>query len=83
MTKLTLSVDEGVVAQAKRLAKQRGTSVSAMFSQLVRSMSQEDRGSQKLGPLARKASGLAAAPSNKPDREVLEEALLEKYGLEE
>ena len=82
MTKLTLSVDEDVSKQAKRLAKQRGTSVSAMFSQLVRSMAQEDRGPQKLGPLAREASGLAALPKGTTYRKALEDALLEKYGLE-
>ena len=37
MTKLTLSVEESVVEQAKRMAKANRTSVSAMFSQFVRS----------------------------------------------
>ena len=37
MTKLTLSVEEDVAEQAKRLAKANKTSVSAMFSRFVRS----------------------------------------------
>ena len=36
MTKLTLSMDEEVVATAKRIARRHNQSVSAMFSNLVR-----------------------------------------------
>jgi len=81
MTKLTLSVDERVVKEAKRLAKRSGRSVSAMFSQFVRAMGRGERRSPAIGPLTRKASGLASVPKGKSEREVLEEALLEKYEL--
>lgn len=36
-TKLTLRIEEGIVRKAKRMAKQRGSSVSKMFSDFVSS----------------------------------------------
>ena len=47
MAKLTLRVDEDVLRQARRLAKRRGTSVSAMFSQFVRALADPEPGSQE------------------------------------
>ena len=83
MTKLTLSVDEAVVAKAKRIAAANGTSVSAMFSQFVESVATERKGRRKVGPLTRKASGLAKLPAGKSDKELLADALAEKYGVGE
>ena len=81
MTKLTLSVDEEVARQAKRLAKRNGRSVSAMFSQFVRAMARREQNALAIGPLTRKASGLVVLPRKKTCRKVLEDALIEKYGL--
>ena len=81
MTKLTLSVDEAVVEHAKRIAERNGTSVSAMFTQFVRSMAEPPSDRDKIGPLTRKATGLAQFPDGKSDRELLEDALAEKHGL--
>jgi len=81
MTKLTLSVDEDVLKKAKRLAKRHGRSVSAMFSQFVRAMARQGREPRAIGPLTRKATGLIALPKNKTYGTVLEDALLDKYGL--
>ncbi len=81
MTKLTLSVDEEVVAQAKRLAGEHGTSVSAMFTQIIRSMADGPRQGPRPGPLARRASGLIRLPEGRTARDVLVDALAEKYEL--
>ena len=80
MTKLTLSVEADVVEQAKRLAAADGTSVSAMFSQFIRSMGGK-RSRPQLGPLTRKASGLISIPDGVSERRLIEDALLEKHGL--
>lgn len=82
MAKLTLTVDENVVEDAKRLAKENGTTVSAMFARFVQAMAHSKRRPLKLGPLARQASGLASLPEGMTYREVLEEALIEKYGFD-
>lgn len=83
MTKLTLSMEKSVVRQAKQLAKARKTSVSAMVSDFVRSASLHTLPRQKLSPVVRSVAGIAKLPTDKTDRELLEEALMEKYGIKE
>ncbi len=81
MPKLTLSADKDVIEKAKKIARDRGTSVSAMFSQFVESVSGgTDSGTRKLGPMTRSAIGLARLPADKTDRELIEDALAERYG---
>ena len=64
LTKLTLSMDRRAIAKAKRLAKARGTSVSAMLGQIVRNLDEPE----PIGPVAavRTASSppVAAAPED-------------------
>ncbi len=83
MTKLTLSVEKDVAEEAKRLAKASGTSVSSMFSRFIQSMSAGRRPKIRPGRLARKASGLVKLPPDKDYKELLAEALMEKYGMDE
>ena len=81
MKKLTLSAEPDVIAEAHRLAELHGTSVSAMFSRIVRLLSHRDRDRPRIGAGAKKASGLIQLPDSKSERDVLEEALAEKYEL--
>lgn len=81
MTKLTLSMDEEVVAQAKRLAKENGRSVSAMVTQYVRAMAERNTKPIRGGHIARQALGLIHLPRDRSDRDILVDALMEKYGL--
>jgi len=81
MPKLTLSIDEEVIDQAKRIAEQRGTSVSAMFSQFVESVAANGDGERAtLGPMTRRAIGLVKLPAGKSDRQLIEEALAARHG---
>jgi len=82
MTKLTLSVDEAVVERAKEIAQANGTSVSAMFSRFVKSMDSPIPKDFKIGPLTRKATGIAKLPPGKDYKEALADALAEKYGID-
>jgi hypothetical protein len=82
MPKLTLSADRETIKQAKKLARQNKTSVSSMFSRFVRLMAKGRKPGDEIGPLTRKAMGIASLPKGKTYRAVLEEALLEKYGLD-
>jgi uncharacterized protein DUF6364 len=43
MSKLTLSVDDGVVRQAKRYARARGTSVSRLVERFLSFVASDDR----------------------------------------
>ena len=79
MKKLTLSAESDVIAEAHRMARLHGTSVSAMFSRIVRLLSHRDHKPQLIGPAAKQASGLIQLPEGKSDRDVLEEALAAKH----
>lgn len=81
LVKLTLSADRRIVQKAKRLARQRHTSVSAMFTQFVESAVDVSAPEAAIGPLTLAASGLFSVPQGKSDRQLLEDALLEKYEL--
>ena len=81
MTKLTLSVDEDIMRKAKEIAGANRTSVSAMFSQFVRSMAAKRSGPPQLAPLTRKLSGVLRMPAGKDDKEALAEAMMERYGI--
>jgi hypothetical protein len=82
MKKLTLSADPEVIEQAKRLAKETGTSVSSLFERFVRVLARK-RAPQRIGRLTRKASGLVTMPRGKSEREVLADALVDKYRIKQ
>jgi len=79
MTKLTLSADRELIEKAKNLAEQEGTSLSSMFSRFLLAVMREKEKTAKPGPLTRKATGLVSLPEGKSDREMIEEALLERH----
>jgi hypothetical protein len=65
-TKLTLSVDESIAALAKRAAKARNTSVSAMLSRFVTGLEAMDPSVRNppIGSLTLAATGLACGPAD-------------------
>ena len=78
MTKLTLSARPEVVRRVKKLAKEQGTSVSAMFDRFARAVTSANETRPAVGPLTRSLSGiLKNVPKNKSDRELLEEAFVD------
>ena len=86
MKKLTLSMDEKDIQAARRIARDHGTSISGMFSRLVRLMARKGRAptaTEELPPLTRKLTGIIALPKGKTDREVIEDAVLARHGFGE
>ena len=81
MKKLTLNADPEVIEQAKRLAEESGTSVSSIFERFIRLLGRRRSGRQRFGRLTRQASGLITLPRGKSERDVLADALAEKYGV--
>ena len=81
MKKLTLNAEPEVIDEARRLAEAQGTSVSSLFARIVRFLAQREGHRLPVGRLTRSASGLVKLPRGKGEREVLEDALVEKYGL--
>lgn len=80
MKKLTLSADPEVIEQAKRLAAETGTSVSSLFERIIRLLARKRPVNQRLGRMTRKATGIVTLPRGKSGRDVLAEALADKYG---
>lgn len=81
MKKLTLSAEENVIVQAKRIAARDKTTVSAMFSRYIRGLGRRDTASKDVPPdsIAARATGFLTLPKGKTARDVLTEALLERY----
>jgi hypothetical protein len=81
MNKLTLSIEEPIVEKAKKIAEANQTSVSAMFSQFVESMAAQSTRPAKLGPLTRRLSGLMKLRSGKDYKNLITDALMERYKI--
>lgn len=59
MSKLTLSVDEAVVAGAKRYAQEQGTSVSKLVERYLNALARPTKvSSNDLSPVTRRLSGI-------------------------
>ncbi len=81
-TKLTLSAEPRIIAEAKRLALAKNTSVSALFSRFVESLSQAEKAQpRKLGQLTRRAAGLVRLHADASDKDLVADALSGKYRL--
>jgi hypothetical protein len=81
MKKLTLSADNEIIEQAKRTAARENTSISAMFARFVRGRNRRDAAAKDVpaDSIAARATGFLALSKEKTPRDVLTEALLEKY----
>ena len=85
-TKLTLTVKPEVVKMAKQYARRHNTSVSATFSRVIRGLVIREQNRDVAiprGSALEKLSGIITLPEGKTADDVLFEALVEKYGLEE
>ena len=82
-SKLTLSADKEIIEQARKIAREKNSSISAMFSQYIQAIADLEEYAQDLGPLTKKASGIINLPEDKTDKELLDEALWEKHGKKE
>lgn len=81
MSKLTLSMDEHMVVTAKRLAKRHKTSVSALLANMVRTMAAQEERKPAIpaDSITAQLTGIIRAPAHKSDRELLTDALLDRY----
>ena len=85
MTKLTLSMDEEVVATAKRIARRHRQSVSGMFSSMVKAMAaQEEQRNVDVPPdsVVARLTGIIKVPPGKTTDDLRYDALCEKFGVE-
>ena len=80
-SKLTLSADRELIEEAKKLAAEKGTSLSALFSRVLREMTRARVSRDVLAPVTRKATGLIRLPATTDDERLLEDALARKYAI--
>jgi len=78
MTKLTLSADKDTVQRAKRWAAERNTSLSAAVGKFLKALVENGAVDEQLTPRTQRALGMVKLP-DKPYKELLVEALLDKY----
>ena len=82
LTKLTLSAERQTILKAKRVAKARNTSVSALFVNFVQELEEPvSVRDMPLGPITLKALGIARLPKGMTAEKALEDELMKKYGL--
>ncbi len=78
-TKLTLSIDEKIIARAKEYARVKGLSLSALVENHLRSLV-EVTDAESYSPLVRSLKGAIRVDAEGIDyKEILEEELLKKF----
>jgi hypothetical protein len=78
MTQLMLDFDPEVIKEVEKLAAESGTTVSAVVEQLIREKARK-RPPQPLGPLTRQISGIIDLPADVDYRDIVADAMIEKY----
>jgi hypothetical protein len=79
MTRVTLDIDEDLLVRVKERAAAENTTVEEMVQRFLKVVAQPFR-REDLPPITRSALGLFKGLPDRPYKELLEEALLERYG---
>lgn len=78
-TKLTLTIDDAVITVAKRYAKQKGKSLSAIVENYLMSLTSKADKEEQISPKILKMMGLISLPDNFDYKKELTKALAKKY----
>ena len=81
-TKLTLSINQGVIEEAKKYAKSTGRSLSSIIEEYLKSLTQAEEIDRKENSLSivRELKGSVKLPKDFTSyQELLQDALVEKY----
>jgi hypothetical protein len=83
-TKLTLSIDQNVIKNAKKYAKDQKRSVSKLVEEYLSSISSSSAGGKEveyntLGPITKELVGIIKMNRNTDYKDILTDALMEKY----
>ena len=81
-TLINVAVDSEVMRRAERVAALRRTTVAEMLAVALQTIGDMDFDLDSLPPLTRSAVGLARGVPDRPYKELLVDALIEKYGLD-
>ena len=78
-TKLTLTIDDSVIAIAKKYAKQNGKSLSYIVENYLMSLSSKDDTEENISPSILKLMGSIELPDNFDYKKELTKGLSKKY----
>lgn len=81
-TKLTLTIEKEVIEIAKKYAKEKGQSLSALVENYFKLITHERRvlKSEELSPKVQRLRGIIKTESEFDYKEILTEELMKKYG---
>ena len=80
-TKLTLTLEQNIIEQAKGYAKSKGRSLSELIENYLKVVLDDKKSAIKLSPSIKKLKGSIKLPDNFDYKKDLTDALSEKYGL--
>jgi len=80
-TKLTLTIEDSIIKQAKGYAKNKGRSLSELIENYLKVVLEDKDDSIKISPSIKKLQGSIKLPDNFDYKKDLPDALSEKYGL--
>ena len=78
-TKLTLTLDNKIIESAKNYAKENKVSLSKLVEFYFKSLNKTEIQIENLPPITKELSGIAKIELQKSDKELLDEALTEKF----
>lgn len=78
-TKLTIKLNNGVIARAKRYARYRRTSLSRLIESYLDSVTKEEPGDLEITPLVKSLSGVIKLPEDFNYRKERADYLIGKY----
>lgn len=79
-TKLTLTIEDTVIHSAKKYARQKGKSLSAIVENYLKSISVSEESVQTLSPRVAKLMGSVKLPEDFDYKKELGKVLKEKHG---
>lgn len=80
-TKLTLTLEQSIIEQAKIYAKTKGRSLSELIENYLKVVLDDKESDIKLSPSIKKLKGSIKLPENFDYKKELTNALSEKYGI--
>jgi len=79
-TKLTLTIEQSIIAKAKKYANDKGKSLSSIIENYLRAITKEETADDaKLTPIVKSLKGSFKAPKNLNYKKELSKRLMEKY----
>ena len=79
VTKLTLTIDDSVIATAKKYAKQKGKSLSDIVENYLMSLTSKEKKEESISPRILKLMGAIELPENFDYKKELTKGLAKKY----